>query len=348
MNSSRFGIFTLVVVLFMVGVAYLTAWLNDSAMTWLFLFVPALAGLAGSSLLWVGGRRFFSGSSSDNPAPNPTSGSQSTEIQHVEAAQSAPETPPNVIDTHSIFLNNISHELRTPLSIILGYAEIIEQDAQQGGNDGISTLAQKIKLYTKHLSAIVNDLLYMTEIQSGELKFLLEAFTLDNVVEQAIKQVQPYLDANENELLLIMPPDAGMMMADRDKVRIILVNLLSNAAKFTQNGTVTLSAYRQVVGGEERVVFQVSDTGIGIAPELQETIFQPFQQVDGSFTRQHSGLGLGLAINRHYCEMMGGKMTVQSEPGRGSIFTVSLPAEVTAVAAMYVRSSQPANLPTDA
>lgn len=326
MNRSRFGVFTLVVVLFMMGVVCLAAWLNDNAITWRLLLVPAAAGLVGSVLLWIGGRSLFSANGGESQIPAQTDENRTADPPH------------QTIETQSVFLNNIGHELRTPLSVILGYAEIIEQDAQQAENASIAALAQKIKLYTKHLGAIVNDLLYMTEIQSGEVKFLLEAFTIDNVVEQAIKQVQPYLDANENELLLIMPPDAGMLMADRDKVRIILVNLLSNAAKFTQNGSVTFSAYRQVIGGDEWVVFQVSDTGIGIAPALQETIFQPFQQVDGSFTRQHSGLGLGLAINRHYCEMMGGTMTVESEPGRGSTFTVTLPAEVTAVAAMYVHN----------
>lgn len=239
----------------------------------------------------------------------------------------------------STFLNNISHEMRTPLSVILGYADILLQEAQQVENEAIITLAQKIKLYTKNFSATVNDVLQMSELESGQVGFLLEAFGIETVIEQAVRQCQTELDIYENDLLLMVPPDIGMMISDRDKVRVILVNLLINAAKFTKNGTITVSARRTQIANQDWIVFEVADTGIGISPDKQSQIFQPFYQGDNSSTKKHDGLGLGLTINQHYCNMMGGRITFESTLAEGSTFVVTLPAEITAVSSMFVRSS---------
>jgi signal transduction histidine kinase len=241
----------------------------------------------------------------------------------------------------SSFLNNIGHEMRTPLSVILGYADILLQEAQQVENEGIITLVQKIKLYTKNFSATVNDVLQMSELESGQVGFLLEAFGIETVIKQAIRQSQTELDIYENDLLLMVPPDIGFMIADRDKVRVILVNLLINAAKFTKNGTITVSARRTQIADQDWIVFEVTDTGIGIASEKQSQIFQPFFQGDNSSTKKHEGLGLGLAIIQHYCDMMGGRIAFESTLGEGSTFVVTLPAEITAVSSMFVRSSAP-------
>lgn len=334
MKKSGIVTFVLVVVLFLVGIVCLAAWLNGYAITWKLLFAPLLGGLFCAGLYWRFGEQYFSKQFNRNDSTPKIKGVNPEEKQMEQAEETARKTT----RTHSVFLNNIGHELRTPLSIILGYAEIIEQDSMEADNASISKLAQKIKLYTKQLSALVNDLLRMSEIESGEVKFLLEAFTIDNVIEQVVKQVQTALETNNNQLLLMVPPEAGMMMADRDKVRVILVNLLNNAAKFTHNGIVTLTVSRQITDGREWIYFAVTDTGIGIEPALQEAIFSPFQQADGSFTREHSGMGLGLAINRYYCQLMGGRIEVTSQPGEGATFTVCLPAEVTAVASMYVNA----------
>jgi signal transduction histidine kinase len=134
-----------------------------------------------------------------------------------------------------------------------------------------------------------------------------------------------------------------MMIADRDKVRIILVNLLSNAGKFTKNGMITLSAKRTQITEQSWIIFEVADTGIGIAPEKQSQIFQPFLQGDNSFTKEYEGLGLGLAINQRYCELMGGRIEFESTLGEGSTFFVTLPAEITAVSSMFVRASSSAD-----
>ena len=241
----------------------------------------------------------------------------------------------------STFLNHIGHEMRTPLSVILGYSDILLQEAQQAENEQITTLAQKIKLYTKNFSATVNDVLQMSELESGQVGFLLEAFGIDNVIEQAVRQAQTYLDVNENELLLMVPLDIGMMIADRDKVRIILTNLLSNAGKFTKNGMVTVIVRRTLIAEQSWITFEVTDTGIGIAPEKQSQIFQPFLQGDNSVTKEYEGMGLGLAINQRYCDLMGGRIAFESTLGKGSTFIVTLPAEITAVDSMFVRSASP-------
>lgn len=243
----------------------------------------------------------------------------------------------NATRAKTVFLSNMGHELRTPLSVILGYTDIIGQDAQTNGLEDYYFLAQKIKQAAQKLRVIVNDVLEITEIESGQVTFLLETFDIAQTVHRAVANSQTAVEANNNTLLVLIPPDIGVIFADQDKVRRALENLLNNAAKFTHDGSITLSVNRKVDGNQEWIEFQVSDTGIGIPADQHEKIFLPFDQVEKSFTRGYEGTGLGLAINQYFCRSMQGKISLVSEIGRGSTFTMKLPARVTAVSAMYVR-----------
>ena len=348
MNKSGFAILLILVVLFLVVVILATAWFNHIPFTWQLLIIPLLAGIVGSLLLWY----FAQHQRSANKQLTEKILTQEKEltvlrekenvlqIEQKRVEQEITQTSVSTEETLNIrnhILNNIGHELRTPLSVILGYSDIILQKAEQENDEELIVFVHKIKLYTKELGATINDLLQMSEIESGQVGFLLEAFGIDHVIEQAVRQNQMLLNANENDLLLIIPPDISMMIADRDKVRIILENLLNNAAKFTQNGTITLCANRTIIEEQSWIIFQVIDTGIGIPQEKQDQIFQPFSQGDNSITRGYSGAGLGLAISHHYCQLMGGRIEVESSIGEGSTFSVYLPAEITAVPSMYVR-----------
>jgi len=252
----------------------------------------------------------------------------------------AKEAAEKAAEARTVFLANMGHELRTPLSVIIGYADIMGQDALSSGQDEYWVLAQKIKQAAQQLRTIVNDVLEITEIETGQVSFLLETFDITAVIKRVVNSNRTAVEANDNELLILVPPDIGFMFADQDKVQRALENLLNNAAKFTHNGSITLSVTRSTGGGQEPewIVFQVADTGIGIAPEQHEKIFHAFEQVDKSFTRGYGGTGLGLAINQYICRAMGGKISFTSEAGHGSTFTMRLPAKVTAVDSMYVRA----------
>ncbi|MBE2220469.1 MAG: HAMP domain-containing histidine kinase [Anaerolineae bacterium] len=348
MKKFSFAILVVLVVLFLVFVVAATALLNHIPLTWQVFLVPIIAGVVGGSLLWhfVQQNRSVEKRQSEKLAVlgEQVKTLQSEQTRLEEELTQTKESTTKIIHTRTTLLNNIGHELRTPLSIILGYSDLILQNAEQQNDEQLLAFVQKIKLYTKDLSGTLNDLLQMSEIESGQVGFLLEAFGIDHVIEQAVRENQTYLDANEDELILMVAPDIGTMIADRDKVHIVLANLLNNAAKFTQSGIVTISARRTVIDDQWWIIFQVTDTGIGIPQEMQKQIFQPFLQVDDSFSKKHGGIGLGLAINRYYCELMGGRIEVESTVGEGSTFSVYLPAEVTAVASMYVRLS-PSHVP---
>lgn len=353
MTKSGIGKLLAVVVLFSVAVVGITAWVTGIPLTWNLFIIPVFAGILGTILLWWLWQRTFP----TNQSNAAQTAAQQEEIASLhsqliaiqlekesleQALDQSKDDVGQALQARTSFLNNIGHELRTPLSIILGYADIILQKAEQEDDEQLIALAQKIKLYTKGFSATINDVLQMSEIESGQVGFLLEAFGVESVIDQAVIQSQAYLDVNKNDFMLMVSPDIGTMVADRDKVRSILGNLLSNAAKFTQNGSITLSANQAVFDGQPWVIFQVADTGVGIPPERKAQIFQPFLQGDNSFTKEYGGVGLGLAISQHYCHLMGGRIELESTVGEGSIFSVYLPAEITAVDSMFVRSSTPA------
>lgn len=228
----------------------------------------------------------------------------------------------------STFLANMSHELRTPLNAIIGYSEMLQEEALESGVEDIIPDAQKIHNAGKHLLTLINDILDLSKIEAGRMELYLENFDLGNLIEEVVATLHPLVEKNHNQLQVSCSPDLGVMYADLTKVRQILFNLLSNALKFTEGGTVLLAATRKSAGGSDWVYLQVSDTGIGMSAEQQQGLFQPFIQGDASTTRKYGGTGLGLAISRLFCQMMGGDITLESLLGVGSTFTVQLKAKV--------------------
>lgn len=228
--------------------------------------------------------------------------------------------------TKSEFLANMSHELRTPLNAIIGYSEILSEDAKDSGHSEYLPDLNKIRSSGKHLLGLINDILDLTKIEAGRMEMFLETFNVTDLIQDVAETVQPLLDKNTNSLTVNVPPTVGVIHADQVKVRQMLLNLLSNASKFTKEGVVALSVDREVViNGEDVFVFRVRDTGIGMSPEQLSRLFQPFMQAESSTTKRFGGTGLGLAITKHLAELMGGSVTVASELGRGTTFTVRLP-----------------------
>jgi signal transduction histidine kinase len=227
----------------------------------------------------------------------------------------------------SRFLANMSHELRTPMNAIIGYSEMLIEDAGEAADEQVVADLGKIRTAGKHLLALINDVLDLSKIEAGKTTLSAETFDLAPLVETVATTIQPLADRNRNRLEVVLPAVLGAMMADETKVRQILVNLLSNACKFTEGGTVRLRVARRGPAREERVVFTVEDTGIGMTPEQLEMVFEEFTQADASTQRRFGGTGLGLAISRRFARMMGGDITVTSRPGEGSTFTLELPAE---------------------
>ena len=228
----------------------------------------------------------------------------------------------------SKFLANMSHELRTPLNAIIGYSEMLEEEAQDANLDAFIPDLRRIRTAGKHLLELINDVLDLSKVEAGRMELHLETFQLRDLLNDVTTTIKPLIAKNANNLKVNIPPDAGSMHADVTRVRQILYNLLSNASKFTERGTITIGVARELAITGESVVFTVSDTGIGIAPHQMGALFQAFSQVDSALSRRHGGTGLGLAICKRFCEMMGGEIAASSEPGRGSRFTVRLPAFV--------------------
>ena len=226
--------------------------------------------------------------------------------------------------TKSQFLANMSHELRTPMNAILGYSEMLQEEAEDAGLDSFTPDLQKIQNAGKHLLSLINDILDLSKIEAGKMELYLETFDIGAVVADVAGTVQPLAAKKNNQLTVICSQDIGTMRADLTKVRQSLFNLLSNAAKFTENGTITL----EVRQDGSQIVFTVRDTGIGMTETQMAGLFEAFSQADASTTRKYGGTGLGLAITRRFCRMMGGDATVESEPGHGSAFTLRLPAVV--------------------
>jgi PAS domain S-box-containing protein len=231
----------------------------------------------------------------------------------------------------SAFLANMSHELRTPLNAVIGYSEMLHEEAQEAGQTQFLGDLNKIHTAGKHLLALINDVLDLSKIEAGKMDVFLENFDIARLVREVVTTVHPMAEKNSDALEVQLPADLGTMQADATKVRQILFNLLSNACKFTKQGRVTLDAERISLGDSERIRIAVSDTGIGMTPEQTNRLFQDFTQGDNSTTRRFGGTGLGLAISRRFCRLMGGDITVTSEPGKGSRFTVDLPAEQSAM-----------------
>jgi signal transduction histidine kinase/DNA-binding response OmpR family regulator len=228
----------------------------------------------------------------------------------------------------STFLANMSHELRTPLNAIIGYSEMLQEEASDMGQDEFVPDLQKIQTAGRHLLALINDILDLSKIEAGKIELYLESFNLSALVSEMESTIKPLAAKNENALIIHADPELGTMHADLTKVRQSLLNLLSNACKFTKAGDVTLEVVRSREDGREWINFSVKDSGIGITKEQMSKLFQPFSQADASTTREFGGTGLGLVITKKFCEMMGGTMGVSSVRGQGSTFAIKLPADV--------------------
>jgi signal transduction histidine kinase len=254
--------------------------------------------------------------------------------QHQQAAEAANQAK-------SSFVANMSHELRTPLNAIIGYSEMLMEEAGDLALDGFVADLRKIQASGKHLLTLINDVLDLSKIEAGRMELHLETFDVAGMLQNVVSTTRPLVETNANclELLVENQPlgtgtELGVMHADPTKVRQSLLNLISNAAKFTENGVITLTAARErcpevaagLTDGVDWVTFQVSDTGIGMTPEQVEKLFQTFSQADPSISRKYGGTGLGLALSRRFCQMMGGDITVESTHGVGSTFTIRLPA----------------------
>jgi signal transduction histidine kinase len=252
----------------------------------------------------------------------------------------------------STFLANMSHELRTPLNAIIGYSEILQEEAQDEQYSHFLPDLSKINTAGKRLLAIVSDLLDLAKIEAGTTTLNCTTFELADLIEEAVAEARPIAEGRLNTLLVDLPPGLGSVYTDYYKLKQSLSNVLSNACKFTERGTVRLLASRQSkpdpapdwlrdpfgklrAGSSQAqddniegdwIMLRISDTGIGIPPGQQPSLFQPFAQLDASTTRRYGGTGLGLAITRYFCRMMGGDIGVESEPGKGSTFTIWLPA----------------------
>jgi PAS domain S-box-containing protein len=234
-----------------------------------------------------------------------------------EAAEAANKAKSN-------FLANMSHELRTPLNAIIGYSEMLQEMASDDGHDEYQGDLKKIHSAGQHLLELINDVLDISKIEAGKMDLYLESFSLDQTIEEVQAVADPLAKKNSNQLVIEKPAELGLIRADATKVRQCLLNLLSNACKFTSHGIVKLDAKRD----EGWVTFEVSDTGIGMTKEQMGKLFRAFQQADSSTTRKFGGTGLGLAISRRFCQLMNGDITVDSEPGKGTRFTMRIPVEV--------------------
>jgi signal transduction histidine kinase len=228
----------------------------------------------------------------------------------------------------SQFLANMSHELRTPLNAIIGYSEMLQEEAEEIGEEAFIPDLQKVNAAGKHLLGLINDILDLSKIEAGRMDLFLETFEVGQLVRDVEAIVQPLLDKKGNRLIVECSQDAGAMQADLTKVRQALFNLISNAAKFTDHGTISLAVEREADGDGDWLTFAVADTGIGMTEEQLGRLFEAFSQAEASTRSKYGGTGLGLAISRHFCRMMGGDLTVTSVYGQGCTFMVRLPAMV--------------------
>src|ERR687888_661957 len=248
----------------------------------------------------------------------------------------------------SQFLANMSHELRTPLNAIIGVTEMLQEDARDLNREDEFEPLDRVLRAARHLLALINDILDLSKIEAGKMDLHVESFAIAPVVQDVVNTVGMLAAKNGNSLRLECPPGIGSMCADQTRIRQALLNLASNAAKFTEKGTITISVSRAVAETGDWIVITVADTGIGLTAEQKGRLFQDFVQADASTTRKYGGTGLGLAISRRFCQMMGGDITVESTLGQGSTFTIRLPAEATlSQAPLLPKHPQPPRRPTD-
>jgi len=242
----------------------------------------------------------------------------------------AKEAAETASQAKSSFLANMSHELRTPLNTIIGYCEILTEDLEILVEKELIapiflTQLQKISSSGAHLLRLITDILDISKIEAGKADLFVEEFEIKMLIEEIISASQSLIDSNNNKMDFDIPKEIGTMKADITKVRQCLYNLISNSAKFTENGAITLKIKKDLFNGKDCILFSVSDTGIGMTKEEVNRIFKTFTQADNSITRKYGGTGLGLTITKKLCELMGGEITLKSKKGAGTTFSIKLP-----------------------
>ncbi len=242
----------------------------------------------------------------------------------------------------SRFLATMSHELRTPLNAVIGITEMLIEEAEEAGEDATLEPLGRISRAGKHLLELINDVLDLSKIEAGKLELNFEDVDLVTLVADVVGAAEPLAARNANRLVVERPGDLGHMRCDPTRLRQIMLNLLSNACKFTDKGTISLTLARRIEDGQDWLHFSIADTGIGMTPEQVAKLFQEFMQADSSTTRKYGGTGLGLAITDRLCRMLGGAVTVESTPGVGTVFSVRLPSQVDAPASAEPAAAAPA------
>ena len=263
--------------------------------------------------------------------------------QHEKAIKLAKLAAESANRMKSEFLANMSHELRTPLNAIIGYSEMLKEDAAEDCNTQTMDDLNKICISGNHLLKLINDVLDLSKIEAGRIELLHEKIDVFAFIQEIARVVQNQMHNNNNHFEIICAESIGEIIGDDGKLRQILFNLLSNSAKFTNKGLVTLSVKLEGQQGKQQLAFAISDTGIGMTPKQLDKVFIPFVQGDASTTRQFGGTGLGLSICKDICETMGGHIEVQSEPGKGSTFTVFIPVELSLLERQHQKSEKPAD-----
>ena len=242
----------------------------------------------------------------------------------------------------SVFLANMSHELRTPITVITGYTEMLLEEAEDSGAGEMLPDLRKILASGQHLLGLINDILDLSKIEAGRVELFVEPFDAGQMIEAVVTTVEPLVQKNGNTLVVKGTSELGAMQGDVTRIRQCLFNLLSNACKFTEQGSITLSGERDPRQNGDWMTFRVSDTGIGMTPEQITRLFQSFSQADASTSKKYGGTGLGLAITRNLCRMMGGDLSVESTFGKGTTFTLQIPAEAASRRGASLVSAAPA------
>ena len=264
------------------------------------------------------------GTNTDITAIRAAEQSQTEALDEAEAANQA----------KSLFLANMSHELRTPLSAIIGYAEMLVEEVEDGAErEEVVRDIRKVETNARHLLGLINDVLDLSKVESGKMEAFAETFGVEAMMRDVAATVGSLVAKKGNRLVLEVAGELGTMHSDVTRIRQVLLNLLSNAAKFTEHGVITLSAGRGPdLDGADWLSFAISDTGLGMSEEQLAKLFQRFQQADASTTRNYGGTGLGLSLTRAFSELLGGTVEVRSQPGEGSTFTMRIPAKLPSAA----------------